>query len=169
MKEQDYTRNILSTIRTLNEESENRRRMKSLLREEEHDKDDAIAITDSPRFGENVLQNQIDSFKQIVCNGAKFAKPIDKGGGKATDNPLVYFPKTGNLVFSGSIPVYGIKWQFSLNDASGSPYIWTDGGVALSSEVLNVLQKMRGYYQNFRDQWLESSDLLDKLGKGDDE
>ena len=80
-------------------------------------KEDAIAITNDPKFGQNVLRNQIASFKQAVHGGAKFSEENNEN---AKSNPLVFFPKTGNLVFSGSIPsLADLKFQFSLNDVTG--------------------------------------------------
>ena len=59
-----------------------------------------------------VLRNQIASFKQAVHGGAKFSEENNEN---AKSNPLVFFPKTGNLVFSGSIPsLADLKFQFSL-------------------------------------------------------
>lgn len=134
---------------------------KCILNEEEKKKD-SIAITNDPRFGQNVLQNQIDSFKQTVNNGARFAKENSE---EAESNPLVFFPETGNLVFSGSIPnMSGLKFQYSLNDVTGAPYIFVDG-LALTDDVITTLNKMNGHYKNWRDEWLESGDLLDKLKK----
>lgn len=134
---------------------------KCILNEEEKKKD-SIAITNDPRFGQNVLQNQIDSFKQTVNNGARFAKENSE---EAESNPLVFFPETGNLVFSGSIPnMAGLKFQYSLNDVTGAPYIFVDG-LALTDDVITTLNKMNGHYKNWRDEWLESGDLLDKLKK----
>lgn len=150
----DISKFMLETIRnhdsnvTLNESSDN--------------SDDAIAITNDPKFGQNVLQNQIESFKQTVNNGARFA---DENTDKPESNPLVYFPNTGNLVFSGSIPnLSGLKFQYSLNDVTSAPYIFVDG-LALTDEVINTLNKMHGHFLNWRDEWMESGDLLDKLKK----
>ena len=148
----DISKTILESIR-------DKRRV---LKESDEDKGDAIAITNDPRFGQNVLQNQIDSFKQTVNNGAKFA---NENGDEPENNPLVYFPKSGNLVFSGSIPsMSGLKFQYSLNDVTEAPYIFVDG-LALTESVIETLNKMHGHYLNWRDEWLESGDLLDKLKK----
>ena len=77
----------------------------------------------------------------------------------------MFFPETGNLVFSGSIPnMSGLKFQYSLNDVTGAPYIFVDG-LALTDDVIMTLNKMNGHYKNWRDEWLESGDLLDKLKK----
>ena len=120
----------------------------------------AIAITNDPRFGDNVLRNQIEAFKQAVNPGAKFAK---ENANQPENNPLVYYPKTGNLIFSGSIPqLNNLKFQFSLNEVTGSPYIFVDG-LCLSEETVKCLQKLRGFYLNWRNEFLNAGDLLDKL------
>lgn len=155
----DISRVMLESIRISGENSTKVKKQKSILKEDEK-KRDSIAITNDPRFGQNVLQNQIDSFKQTVNNGARFAKENTE---EAESNPLVFFPETGNLVFSGSIPnLSGLKFQYSLNDVTGAPYIFVDG-LALTDDVIMTLNKMNGHYKNWRDEWLESGDLLDKL------
>ena len=151
-------RNLLDMSRKL---QENRRISinKSMLTEEEQ-KRDAIAITNDARFGQNVLRQQIDSFKQTVNAGAKFASENTE---EPENNPLVYYPKTGNLIFSGSIPqLNNLRFQFSLNDTTGSPYVFVDG-LCLSEDAIATLSKLRGFYLNWRDQWTASDDLLSKL------
>lgn len=155
----DISRVMLESIRVSGKNSTKVKKQKSILKEDEK-KRDSIAITNDPRFGQNVLQNQIESFKQTVNNGARFAKENTE---EAESNPLVFFPETGNLVFSGSIPnMSGLKFQYSLNDVTGAPYIFVDG-LALTDDVIMTLNKMNGHYKNWRDEWLESGDLLDKL------
>lgn len=154
-KRYDFDKNFINTIRELNN--------KSLLREaEEESKKDAIAITDDPKFGDHVLTNQIDNFKQTVNGGAKFAKPNPDD---PQSNPLVFFPTTGNLVFTGSIPsLSDLKFQFSLNDITNSPYIFVDG-LALTEDVVTTLNRLRGYYLNWRDQFFAASGMLEDLAK----
>ena len=140
------------------------KKQRRILKEEKGDeeKDDAIAITNSPRFGTNVLQNQIENFKKTVNGGAKFG---DENESDPESNPLVFYPKSGNLVFSGSIPnLSGLKFQFSLNDVTNAPYIFVDG-LALTDDVITTLNKISGFYKNWRDEWEASTDLLDKLKK----
>ena len=142
----DISRVMLESIRISGENSTKVKKQKSILKEDEK-KRDSIAITNDPRFGQNVLQNQIDSFKQTVNNGARFAKENTE---EAESNPLVFFPETGNLVFSGSIPnMSGLKFQYSLNDVTGAPYIFVDG-LALTDDVIMTLNKMNGHYKNWR-------------------
>lgn len=122
----------------------------------------AIAITNEPKFGQNALQGQIDAFRQSVNGGAKFAKP---DASNPENSPLVYFPSSGNLVFSGSIPsLSDLRFQFSLNDVTGAPYIFVDG-LSLTQETITTLNKIYGFYQNWRDEWFAAGDLLEKLKK----
>ena len=140
------------------------KKKKNLLTEEKTD-EDAIAITNDPKFGQNVLRNQIASFKQAVHGGAKFSA---ENAENPKSNPLVFFPKTGNLVFSGSIPsLADLKFQFSLNDVTGAPYIFVEG-LSLTEETITTLNKMKGFYENWKDEWFAAGDLLDKLGKEED-
>ena len=114
--------------------------IKKFMLTEDEQKRDAIAITNDARFGQSVLQGQIDSFKQTVNAGAKFAK---ENADEPENNPLVYYPKTGNLVFSGSIPqLNNLKFQFSLNDTTGSPYVFVDG-LCLSEDAIKTLSKLK--------------------------
>lgn len=155
----EYMRNMMDMSRKLFETKQRPSINKFMLTEEE-EKRDAIAITNDARFGQSVLQGQIDSFKQTVNAGAKFAK---ENADEPENNPLVYYPKTGNLVFSGSIPqLNNLKFQFSLNDTTGSPYIFVDG-LCLSEDAIKTLSKLRGFFLNWRDEWENSGDLLDKL------
>jgi len=157
--EYDVAKSLMSQIRVMNE---GKLRKKRLITEADEAKEDAIAITNDAKFGENVLQNQIAAFKQAVHGGAKFG---DENKENAKSNPLVYFPKTGNLVFSGSIPsLADLKFQFSLNDVTGAPYIFVDG-LSLTEDTVTTINKIRAYYLNWRDEWFAAGDLLDRLGK----
>ena len=155
-EEYEITQEMISAVRdaSLNE---------SVLNEDSEGKEeeDAIPITDDPKFGQNVLQNKIENFRKTVSGGAKFADASDN----AEENPLIFYPTSGNLVFSGSIPnIAGLKFQFSLNDVTNAPYIFVDG-LALTDDVLNILRKLSGFYKNWRDEWSASTDLLDRLKK----
>ena len=161
VKEYEQTQLMIEAIKKSEAKVKPRRK---LIREEkgEEEKDKAIAITNSARFGNNVLQNQIENFRKTVNGGAKFG---DENEEDAESNPLVFYPKTGNLVFSGSIPnMSGLKFQFSLNDVTNAPYIFVDG-LALTEDVLTTLNKIRGYFLNWKDEFEAATDLLDRLKK----
>ncbi len=137
---------------------------KKMLKEDKDSssKKDFIAITNEPRFGTNVLQSQIDAFKNSVNPGAKFS---DENSEDPENNPLIYLPKTGNLIFSGTIPnLNNLKFQFSLMDITDAPYIWANG-LPLTSEVIETINKLNGFFQNWKEQWLLREDLLQKLDK----
>ena len=98
----DITRSILNKLRALQEMNGREGNLKSVLNEAiEDNSSNAIAITDDPAFGQNVLTNQIQQFRSIVESGAQFAK-VDESN--VSECPLIYMPDTGNLVFSGVIP-----------------------------------------------------------------
>ena len=147
------TRNILNQIRN-----------KQFLKEDTNQ--DAIAITNDPKFGQEVLKNQIDEFRSTVDGGAQFAA---ENTSSPSESPLVYIPSTGNLVFSGTIPsLNNLKWQFSLKDSDGAGlFIWSEG-LRLNKENLQTLNKLHGHYLNWKTQWEQSSSMLENLGKNND-
>lgn len=127
---------------------------------------DAIAITNDPKFGQEVLKNQIEEFKSTVDGGAQFASD---NASNPTESPLVYIPSSGNLVFSGTIPsLNNLKWQFSLKDSDGAGlFIWSEG-LRLNKENLQTLNKLHGHYLNWKNQWEQSGSMLDNLGKNNE-
>lgn len=161
----DETKELLNIVRnkkinhSINEMIEKRRK---LFENKSEEKKDYIAITNDIKFGDNVLQTQIDAFKTSVNPGAKFSGENENN---PENNPLVYLPNTGNLVFSGTIPnLNNMKFQFSLMDVTSSPYIWCDG-LPLTDEVVTTLNKLKGFYLNWKEQWLLREDLLQQLDK----
>jgi len=157
----DITRDMLGRIRSL-EESATR---KSILLTEEVDKEDmsenGIAITDDPVFGQNTLTSQIEQFRTSVESGAEFSKPDNA---KVSESPLIYMPKTNNLVFSGVIPcLNNLKWQFVLRTNTGNGcFIWADG-LILNKENMAILNKLQGFYTNWREQWNTEASELEKM------
>lgn len=154
LNEDVVTRNILNNIRT-----------RSLLKEdiEENKKQDAIAITNDAKFGQEVLKNQINEFRSTVDGGTQFANENENS---PSNSPLVYIPSSGNLIFSGTIPsLNNLKWQFSLKDSDGTGlFIWSEG-LRLNKDNLQKLNKLYGHYLNWKSQWEQSSSMLENLGK----
>ena len=153
----DYTRDMLNKIRHIQENKKNE--SASLLTEEvTKGNNDAIAITDEPKFGQNVLTTQIQQFRSSVESGAQFSK-VDSE--KVSECPLIYMPETGNLVFSGTIPcLNNLKWQFVLKTNTGNGcFVWADG-LILNKDNMQILNKLYGFYCNWREDWqMESADL----------
>ena len=98
------------------------------------------------------------SFRTSVEGGAQFSKPDEED---VASSPLIYLPDTGNLVFSGVIPcLNNLKWQFVLKTNTGDGcFTWCDK-LILTKENMAILNKLYGYYLNWRESWImESSDL----------
>ena len=153
LNEDIMTRNILNKIRNNN------------LLKESAEQADSIAITNDPKFGQEVLKNQIDEFRSAVDGGAQFAKENDNS---PSDSPLVYIPSSGNLIFSGTIPsLNNLKWQFSLKDSDGTGlFIWVEG-LRMTKENIQKLNKLYGHYLNWKTQWEQSGSMLENLGKNE--
>ena len=155
MANRDYTRELLNKIRTLQENSLN---SKGIITEEVTKEGDSIAITDEPKFGQNVLTSQIQQFRSSVESGAQFSKVNPNN---VSECPLIYMSSTGNLVFSVTIPcLNNLKWQFVLKTSTGNGcFLWADG-LILNKENMQILNKLYGFYLNWREQWnSESADL----------
>lgn len=129
---------------------------KTVEKKEETD-DDGIAITDSPEFGEQTLTNQ----KETIINKLKVLI-------KFSENPLIFYPKSMDLIFSGEITSLKMKWQFRLNDPNGDGcYIWADE-LQLTQENIDKINQLRGYFLAWRDEWITNNRMLDTFGKASD-
>lgn len=156
----DITRDMLGVIRHIQEVNTKNNSNRLLLEETENGKSNSssIAITDEPKFGQNALTNQIQQFRSSVESGAQFNKVNPNN---VSECPLIYMPETGNLVFSGVIPcLNNLKWQFVLKTSTGNGcFVWADG-LILNKDNMQILNKLFGFYQNWREQWnSESADL----------
>lgn len=163
--EDNTTRQMLSRVRAIMNRSKSENAYGLIKEEEEKDekaeKTDAIAITDEPRFGTNVLSSQIESFRTQVESGAQFNEADPN---KVSDSPLIFMPETKNMVFSGTIPALNnLKWQFVLKTSTGSGcFIWADG-LIINKDNLQILNKLQGYYLNWKENWQTEAADLDRM------
>lgn len=156
----DYTRDILDKIRKIEESSV---KIKKMLNEENEKKvaPDGIAITDDPMFGQNTLSNQIQQFRVSVESGAQFSKPDENN---VSESPLIYMPNENNLIFSGVIPcLNNLKFQFKLRTNSGDGCFLTTNELLLNDKNLEILNKLYGFYQNWKEQWNMESSTLEQM------
>lgn len=156
----DYTRDILDKIRKIEETSI---KTKQSLNEdtEQRTASDGIAITDDPVFGQNTLTNQIQQFRTSVESGAQFSKP---DSAKVSESPLIYMPNENNLIFSGVIPcLNNLKFQFKLRTNTGDGCFLTTNGLLLNDKNLEILNKLYGFYQNWKEQWNMESSTLEQM------
>lgn len=160
--ENDYTRSILNVIRNI-QESESKGFNKGLINENK-DPDvafDGIAITDDPIFGQNTLTNQIQQFRTSVESGAQFSKPDNNS---VSESPLIYMPNENNLIFSGIIPcLNNLKFQFKLRTNTGDGCFLTTNGLVLNDKNLEILNKLYGFYENWKEQWNMESSTLEQM------
>ena len=164
IREEDYTRNIINRIRNIEESV---KQEKSLLNEED-DKDgkrkeisSGIAITDDPVFGQNTLTNQIKQFRTSVDSGAQFTKP---NSDDVSESPLIFMPTENNLVFSGVIPsLNNLKFQFKLRTNTGDGCFLSTEGLILNEKNLAVLNKLYGFYENWKEQWNMEASTLEQM------
>lgn len=172
MSGNDYTRDMLNKMYSLKESFENKKRAENngftigtytpiMLSEEKGDEEDAIAITDDPRFGEMVLTNQIEQFRTSVDGGAEFTEPSNED---VASSPLIFLPKKKNLVFGGIIPALNnLKWQFVLKTNTGDGcFIWCDGFIN-NENNLKILYKLLGFYENWKAQWQSEAGDLQRM------
>lgn len=172
--------------KVLNEDVITRQMLKRIrLRESIENEDklpEAIAITNDPKFGQDVLKNQIEEFRSVVDGGTQFE---DADPDNPMASPLFYMPKEKNLVFSGLIPgLNNLKWQYTLKDSDGTGvFLWTAqqhkegvpniendkySGLRLNKENLAKLSKLLGHYENWKKQWEGSNGMLENLVKTND-
>ena len=165
-REDDVTRDMLARIRAIRTKSSGSgwgiiKEERESDEKDDSKKTDAIAITDDPKFGQNVLSSQIESFRMQVESGAQFNEADPD---KVSDSPLIFMPETKNMVFSGTIPALNnLKWQFVLETNTGSGcFIWADG-LIINKDNIQILNKLFGYYQNWRESWRTEAADLDRM------
>jgi hypothetical protein len=78
-----------------------------------------------------------NKFKEIVSKLVKF-------------EPIKVYPE--NVEWSGHLIREKVDWTFSLDDTTGC-YIYTTELIQLRDETLEVLKKLRGYYDVWSDEW----------------
>jgi len=164
-REDDVTRNMLDRIRAIRGKAAGTGW--GIIKEEKETEDDkpkktdAIAITDDPKFGTRVLSSQIESFRMQVESGAQFN---EANPDKVSDSPLIFMPETKNMVFSGTIPALNnLKWQFVLETNTGSGcFVWADG-LIVNKDNIQTLNKLYGFYENWREQWRSEAADLDRM------
>ena len=104
--------------------------------------EDGIPITDDSRFGNKIMTTQMNAIRKVLKQNVTFP-----------DNPLIFYPETKNLIFTGEIPdLNNLKWQFSLNDSSGRGcYIYVQN-LQLTDENVKTINLLKNYYENWKNE-----------------
>jgi len=125
INEQDVTKKMLSTIRR-----------NTLINEDFNSNN-----TDEEELTSNELSEEQKNFRDTV------SPRVDFTGFKV-------YPKNKNVVFSGKFEnLGGLEWEFTLEDSNGL-YI-TANNVPFSDDVINTIKKLKGYYDNWADEWAQ--------------
>jgi hypothetical protein len=93
---------------------------------------------------------------------------------RSTVSPRVEFtgfkvyPKNKNVVFSGKFQnMDGLEWQLTLEDADGL-YI-TANSVQITDDSIGILKKLKGFYDNWADEWAKKLATEYNRNSDDDE
>ena len=98
---------------------------------------------------DTLMTNTLDSAKQEF--GADFNK---------IKNPMLYYPKDGDITLSGIIPeLNDAKFQFryKVGDGAGC-YVWSNPYLPISDKTIQLLSKVNGVCKNWRDEISKSED-----------
>lgn len=154
--EKDFTRNMLNSIRSL-QEHKNVKETSNLLNEDmsnhlTNNGEKGIPIKkNTPQFGD-VRASQEDSLVKTIGEGVELS-----------DDALVFYPESKNMVLSGKITSLNAFFQFNFNDTSGDGcYLWTNA-LQLTDTNTRTIGKLRDAFVNWKTSLLQNSDLLDKL------
>lgn len=106
---------------------------------------DAVPYTQQDTLMTNVLSSAKQEF------GADF---------NSIKNPMLYYPKDGDITLSGIIPeMNDAKFQFryKVGDGAGC-YVWSNPYLPISDKTIQTLQKVNGVCKNWRDEISKSED-----------
>ena len=157
-KLEEQTRRMLNTIRLLKEETTH---TKETVEEEEEVNE--FPITKHTRNFGDVRTSQEEALVKVVGEEIKFTEEAlvytwQDNGSSDDDND--------NLILTGTVTAPNIVFEFRYHDNTGDGcYIWTDK-LQLSDKNLEVVNKIKSGYSNWKDGILQNSgDLLNKLNQ----
>lgn len=147
----DYTRDMLHIIREMNERDAKENK-KNIIKEGVEQAEKGIPIKkNTPQFGD-IRASQEDSLVKTIGEGVEL-----------TEDALMFYPQSKNMVLSGKIISLNTAFQFNFNDTSGDGcYIWTNA-LQLTDTNTRTIGKLRDAFVNWKTTLLQNSDLLDKL------
>lgn len=100
---------------------------------ENEERSDSIPLTGSE------LNSEQAKFRETVSSMVEF-------------NSFNIYPSDSNAFFSGKLrDLNNMEWSFSLDETDG---IYIDvNSLQLTDNALGVLQKLKGYYKNWKEEW----------------
>ena len=97
---------------------------------------------------------------ELMANITQTAKTQFGADFSQSDNPMLYYPKDGDVVLSGTIgDMNNAKFQFRYKDSSGNGcYIWTEP-LQLTDETIKKLSVINGVFKNWKHDLASSEDI----------
>lgn len=98
---------------------------------------------------DTLMTNTLESAKQEF--GADFNK---------IKNPMLYYPKDGDITLSGIIPEMNdarFQFRYKVGDGAGC-YVWSNPYLPISDKTIQLLSKVNGVCKNWRDEISKSED-----------
>jgi hypothetical protein len=98
-----------------------------------------INENDSIELSGDALKSEENRFREIISPRVQFTG-------------FKIYPRANNVIFGGVFQnLGGLEWQFSLENSDGL-YI-TANNIQVNDEVISVIQKLKGYYETWADEW----------------
>lgn len=117
-------------------------------------KDDGEAKEDVIELSPEEMKEEKDKFRDNVDSRVEF-------------HSFKVYPKSKNAVFAGTFEgMGGMHWQFTL-EAKDGIYVSVDN-LQLDEDSFETLQKLRGHYENWADEWSEKV-VEEYAGSSDEE
>lgn len=152
MSQNDYdvTKKMLNVLRDKNVKSsqninevssmDQTRKILEILRENKTPKK-LLENSDVIQLEGSELKAEQDKFRDVIGQRVEF-------------NVFNIYPAANNVVFGGKFQdLDGAEWQFSLEEDDGV-YLTTNN-MKLTSAALEKLQRLRGYYENWSEEWAQ--------------
>lgn len=143
---QNNFNDIYKTLQLLREAEDNYNKEPKDTQENDNDEQqDAVPYSAQDTLMTNVLASAKQEF------GADF---------NSIKNPMLYYPKDGDITLSGVIPeMNDAKFQFryKVGDGAGC-YVWSNPYMPISDKTIQTLQKVNGVCKNWRDEISKSED-----------
>ena len=144
LNEVDVTRKMLSTIR-----GNNSLNNQKLINENNN------STSDEEELSSSELSEEQKNFRDTVSPRVEFTS-------------FKVYPKSKNVVFSGKFDsLGGLEWEFTLEDNNGL-YI-SANNVPFSDDTIDLIKKLKGFYDNWADEWSQKLATEYNRGSKDDE
>lgn len=162
--EHDMTKKILSSIRESQRESQKESLLEFKNASDLNNMDGIAGALKNFQPQEEDPNASLNKTNQMGDEGEDTIDPSQEEMNAEYDkfsdvvNPRVQFkvfkiyPKANNVILGGTFQgMSGLEWQFSLEDENGL-YI-TVNNLQVDNDVIQTLQKLKGYYDNWANEW----------------